>query len=553
VGLDLSALEVSGSDNPNKQGSVTRWNNLVAQLERGLPVTPQDFGAVGDGSTDDGAAFADAIAFLKAQAANDSGIYKGSNRLRIPSGHYYLGTTTLDITHTLIIEGEGTGQAGGTATKLRWAENTTGIRVQRYNTSGAGAVDSPTHYGGDATTIRGLHLRGAFTTAASEGDYHAIHMKARALVQDCFIERWQGSGIYIVAIGGGGAPDEGNANCFAVERCAIYYCQNGVYIAGADVNAGYTTGLDVSENRQWGIIDNSFLGNTHIAPHAANNGFADSGLSAAPYLPPTLVSDSGNRYYVIAGQEAGASTNAPSGAATDNTWWGYLSPGTTLGASIPAWSSGATYRAGGAYRTVNVNAVCVFVNAYAEGGQAPPQFDAGQTLCSGGIWGTGLGQSGGTLLTGRKSQIAVGKDLGVGRNFSVSGSVTLGPTSVTAADGSITIANTSAGSFVYFQTYDTAGALVTDDGYIYGEGNIGLVLNGKSTTNAIRLRANGSNIATVKSTGIDLAAGKTLLVGGTQVIGAQGAAIADATDAPSAITQLNLALAALRTHGLIAT
>jgi hypothetical protein len=40
---------------------------------------------------------------------------------------------------------------------------------------------------------------------------------------------------------------------------------------------------------------------------------------------------------------------------------------------------------------------------------------------------------------------------------------------------------------------------------------------------------------------------------GTKVIGAQGAAVADATDAPSAITQLNLLLARIRAHGLIAT
>ena len=42
-------------------------------------------------------------------------------------------------------------------------------------------------------------------------------------------------------------------------------------------------------------------------------------------------------------------------------------------------------------------------------------------------------------------------------------------------------------------------------------------------------------------------------VGGTQVVGAQGAAVADATDAASAISQLNLLLARCRTHGLIAT
>ena len=42
-------------------------------------------------------------------------------------------------------------------------------------------------------------------------------------------------------------------------------------------------------------------------------------------------------------------------------------------------------------------------------------------------------------------------------------------------------------------------------------------------------------------------------VAGTKVIGAQGAAVADATDAASAITRLNALLARCRAHGLIAT
>lgn len=45
----------------------------------------------------------------------------------------------------------------------------------------------------------------------------------------------------------------------------------------------------------------------------------------------------------------------------------------------------------------------------------------------------------------------------------------------------------------------------------------------------------------------------SVVVSGTKILGVQGAAVADATDAGSAITQLNLALARLRAHGLIAT
>jgi hypothetical protein len=54
------------------------------------------------------------------------------------------------------------------------------------------------------------------------------------------------------------------------------------------------------------------------------------------------------------------------------------------------------------------------------------------------------------------------------------------------------------------------------------------------------------------STNVNLASA-VLKVSGTQVVGAQGAAVADATDNASAITQLNALLARLRTHGLIAT
>ncbi len=45
----------------------------------------------------------------------------------------------------------------------------------------------------------------------------------------------------------------------------------------------------------------------------------------------------------------------------------------------------------------------------------------------------------------------------------------------------------------------------------------------------------------------------SVLRGSTQILGAQGAAVADATDNPSAITQLNALLSRLRAHGLIAT
>lgn len=64
----------------------------------------------------------------------------------------------------------------------------------------------------------------------------------------------------------------------------------------------------------------------------------------------------------------------------------------------------------------------------------------------------------------------------------------------------------------------------------------------------------GANVTKflVQSNG-DVTAAGVYKVGANQVVGAQGAAVANATDAASAITQLNALLARMRAHGLIAT
>lgn len=90
----------------------------------------------------------------------------------------------------------------------------------------------------------------------------------------------------------------------------------------------------------------------------------------------------------------------------------------------------------------------------------------------------------------------------------------------------------------------------------------GALITWRSTTRAdagandLSLTRNAANILQVGD-GAANANGKVRAaeyqVAAIKVIGAQGAAVADATDNPSAITQLNALLARLRAHGLIAT
>ena len=344
------------------------------------PVNVKWFGATGDGATNDGAAFAAALALLKAIALNQAyGWYQGSPKLLIPAGHYFLGTTTLDVTHTLAIEGEGSGQAGGTATKLRWAAGVTGIRIQRYNTSGAAATVQPGFNAGDGTIIRGLNLVGGH--AGIEGEYHGIQLRARAVIEDCRIEDFQGDGIHANAATG--SPPEGNANNSVVNRVSVWRCRKGLFFDGADTNACLVTMLDASGNRTWGIDDSSFLGNTYLACHAAGNGW-DGALGSIP----TACTHNGNRYYVKAGQAAWCSTNAPTGTATDNQGWGYIGAGGIYN-GVVVWASGTTFREGGAYKTDNQNARNLLVGCYSEGDQNPSQLTC-PTIEVGGFHAAGL-------------------------------------------------------------------------------------------------------------------------------------------------------------------
>lgn len=247
------------------------------------------FGATGDGTTNDGAAFLAAIAYLKsvALAAGTWGYSSGSPELFIPKGHYYLGTNTLDLTSTIILTGESGTEASGPATLLRWALNADGIRVQAGNTTGATGTQTETGLGGDGSIIRNLFLHGGYAGGA-DGEYHAVRLRSRATLRDLFIAHWQGDGIYSVCSAGSGGTEEGNANNIEATRIFMEDLRTGVYVDGADVNAGVFTSIDVKNCRAYGIWDSSFLANTHLGHHVGSSGIApyrsDSAGNRSPWV-----------------------------------------------------------------------------------------------------------------------------------------------------------------------------------------------------------------------------------------------------------------------------
>jgi hypothetical protein len=359
--------------------------------------------------------------------------------------------------------------------------------VQRFNTSGASTTDSVTHQGGDASVISRLSLKGAYS--GSEGEFHGIHLRARATVRDVHIRNFQGDGICILA-DGSSSTIQGNANNFELSRVFVENCRNGLYVEGGDANAGVIHALSALACRQWGVRDRSFLGNSYTACHTASNGVIAN-------VTPTLVHLSGRLFYVKPGQATGASINSPPNSASDNAYWGYARDGGANPAmSIPTWTSGITVREGGADCTDSPSASHVLTNCYSEMDQAPSRLSQ-NTLVLNGLHAAGATGCG--RVTSRLGQLAAFP------NFYTEGSITadgathsFGPKAGAALDTGLFMESTNVLNSISGRSW--LGGVPQVDGTIQTFRGFGIDINGNGQW--VRFKVNGSDIGTFQSDGL---------------------------------------------------
>lgn len=265
-----------------------------------LPVVSvRDFGAMGDGKSDDWPAFEEAL-----QAAR--GRQSPAVELWVPPGDYRL-SRTLNLTDKIVLRGASTGHGFSHRTTLRFAPNVHGIVVNRGDTLDDGLRKTDIRPGGagaDGSIISQLHLAGG---GGERG--HGIRLRARASVQQVYVTGFAQDCINVTA---DARTDNsayfGNANNWSIQHVRLEHCgRHGLYTDGGDVNAGVAIGIDASGNGGWGIFDSSFLGNTYIAAHTAGNKsgsykadnpnarnvfigcYAEGGQPPAEIAPPSLI------------------------------------------------------------------------------------------------------------------------------------------------------------------------------------------------------------------------------------------------------------------------
>jgi hypothetical protein len=273
--IRVPAILNDGAHRP-VQEAIRRANaNFTEIYDRAVSV--KDFGAVGDGVTDDTAAFKAAITAAQ--------VFTSSHIIYVPVGVYII-TECLSINDRIMIEGNPGFHYFASFSVLQFPSGCCGIVIHSsdttcdslgYNQTTKTPSQRPdgSTITGQGTRIRNLRVRFGPDNQAKptpDGVTHGIRLRASAHLENTYCHHWAGNGIHIEANIAGVGAARGDANQFRLDNT---FCQgnagNGIFVQGNDVNAGVGIMCNCTHNDGYGIYDSSFLGNTWIGCHTSTN------------------------------------------------------------------------------------------------------------------------------------------------------------------------------------------------------------------------------------------------------------------------------------------
>jgi hypothetical protein len=186
--------------------------------------------------------------------------YKQGGTVIVPFGKYYL-SNTLTIDRNIVLKGVGAPYGNATGGSiLEFADNCDGILAVDYR-------NSPSNKQGAGLVIEGLYLKRK-NTGGTVGSGISLKTTARIVNVSCIGFREHGIKIDAST----SYSPASNANLWEVHSCQLAFNgQHGLYVNGADANAGAGYNVNAFNNSGFGIYDSSFLGNTYVACHTDAN------------------------------------------------------------------------------------------------------------------------------------------------------------------------------------------------------------------------------------------------------------------------------------------
>lgn len=282
-------------------------------------------------------------------------IHKGSI-LYIPHaggtyGYYYVSKTINFADQDISIEGENFGASHSTNSILKFPGNVTGfdfnmkVNIARF------------------VTIKNLSLRGGGNEAGTsyetwDIEKPGIQINTNFLIENVYVANFSGNGFHVT--GGGGL---GSTNRSVFKNCEGDYCHNGFFISGTDANTILFDNCSGVQNKRWGFLDKSFLGNTYNNCHVATNALLE--IIQDDYVKAAY---GGNTYVAINLDEVNNTGFRPD--LNPDKWRKFNEQGQQ---KVP-WVSTRRYYSGGAYCSTMDNASHVYTNCYSEGFQPPSRW-----------------------------------------------------------------------------------------------------------------------------------------------------------------------------------
>lgn len=414
----------------------------------GLPIlNVKDFGAVGDGVTDDAPAFQAAVRAATLNAIRTE--FAVSPAVYVPPvDTFYRIGSEIEINRTVRLFGEWGSWLG--ASRLVCVKDITCINIR--DREGGTAPDVYTQqYSGVFCTVEGLRIECDDPTT-TEG--YGILSNATCNIKDCFIQGFGRDGVFINGnIPGddvtGNDPDPpsktepfgyyGNANLFQVENVTSWTNKgNGFRVLGNNVNAGMFLKCDASRNKGVGFLDESSLGNTYVACHVATNA--------------TNIRHAGKFYVCIKVHTSSAATEPGTGGQWRKHW-----QEVTAQIADSDWANGTEYLRSGSFHSANAAAHNCYMGCYSEAGIQGAAVLSDNDVAVGGNLVHNVDPALGINMDNGRSVTAVGA---LGFPYTFTGRPESGAYKIKASLGT----DPDVGNFLMFGHSDDAGAPVTLNG-----------------------------------------------------------------------------------------